>query len=87
MSRPRSNLRDVDDGLGERLRGFLRQVVPDAAVDRAVRIFAGEFLGVGGGLRMRRAVGIALERDGGHGDHRPCCKPLFQFAVFRLAVS
>jgi len=46
-------------------RGFLRQIVTDAAGDRAVRVFAGEFLGVGARLRMRRAVGVALERDGG----------------------
>ena len=31
---------DVDDSLGKGLRGFLRQIVPDAAGDGPVRIFA-----------------------------------------------
>jgi hypothetical protein len=34
-----------DDGLGKGLRGFLGKVVPDAALDRPVRIPAREFLG------------------------------------------
>jgi hypothetical protein len=32
--------------LGKGVRGFLRQIVPDAALDDPVGVFAGEFLGV-----------------------------------------
>src|SRR5580700_10499158 len=64
----RSDFGDVDDRFGKGARGFLRQIVPDAARDGPVRIFAGELLGVGAGLRMRRAVGVAFHGDGGHGD-------------------
>ena len=31
---------DLDDGFDERLRGLLRQIVPDTAVDDAARVFA-----------------------------------------------
>ena len=47
----RSNAGDVDDGLREGLWGFLRQIVPDAARDGPVRIFAREFFGA---ARRRR---------------------------------
>ena len=81
--RSQSNVRqllgdDVDDRLGEGLRRFLRQVVADAALDGPVRIPAGEFPGVGGGLRMRRAVGVAFHRDGGHGDDRALRRAAFR---------
>src|SRR5260370_41672490 len=56
--RRQSNLGDVDDRVDEGLRRLLRQVVPDAAGDRPVRIAPREFLGVGGGRRMRRAIGF-----------------------------
>ena len=55
----------IENGGGERLRCFLRQVVPDTTGQFAVLVFAREPLGVGSGRRMRRAVGIALERDAG----------------------
>ena len=42
-----STFRDIDDSFGKGLRSFLRQVVPDAARDEPVRVFAGEFLRVG----------------------------------------
>src|SRR5215471_9045448 len=45
---------DVDDGLRKSLRGFLRQVVPDAARDQPVHILAGEFVCIGAGLRVGR---------------------------------
>jgi hypothetical protein len=38
---------DVNHGLGKGLRSFLRQIVPDAAGDDPVCIFAGEFLAIG----------------------------------------
>src|SRR5215472_19337065 len=83
--RARSHLGNVDDGLGERLRGYLWQVVPDAAGDEAVLVLAGEFLGVGAGVRMRGAVGVAFHRDGGDRDDRAGGESLFQFVVFCLA--
>ena len=61
---------DIDDGLGKGLRRFLWQVVPDAALDEPVLVSAGELLGVGARVRVWRAVGIALKRDGGHGNDR-----------------
>ena len=39
---------DFDDCIGEGLRGFLRQIVPDAAFDNPKCIFAREFLAIGG---------------------------------------
>jgi hypothetical protein len=38
---------DVNHGLGEGLWSFLWQIVPDAASDDPVIIFAGEFLAIG----------------------------------------
>src|SRR6185312_13253664 len=66
----------VDDGLGKSFRSFLRKVVPDATVDRPVRISAGESVGVGARLRMGRTVGVALEGDRGHGDGRSLSEPI-----------
>jgi hypothetical protein len=34
---------DIDDSLGKGLRRFLRQIMPDAALDKPVRILADEF--------------------------------------------
>jgi hypothetical protein len=76
---------NIDHGLRKGLRGFLRQVVADAAADGPVRIFAREHFGIGAGFRMRRTVGVAFQGDGGHGDDRGASKPLFQIVVFRLA--
>jgi hypothetical protein len=52
--------------LGKGLRGFLGQIVSDAACDVAVRVFAGEFFGIGTGIRVRSTVGITLHGDGGY---------------------
>ena len=57
MSPLRLSFGDVDDGFGEILWGFLRQVVPDAAGDRPVRVLAGELLGIGTRIRVRGTVG------------------------------
>ena len=48
---------------------------------------AGEFLGVGTGVRVGCAIGITFKGDGGHGDDREFGKPLFQLVVFRLAFG
>src|ERR671920_1208845 len=59
---------DFDDGFGKGLRGFLRQVVPNAPLDDLVLISARECLGIGTGVRVMCTIGIAFEGDGGHGD-------------------
>ena len=82
-----STFGNVDDSFGEGLWGFLRQIVPDPALDEPVLILAREFLGVRAGLRMWCAVGITFQRNGGHGDDRARGKPLFQIVIFRLALS
>jgi hypothetical protein len=61
---------DINDGLGKALRSFLRQIVPDAAIDGPVRVLAREFAGIGAGLRVWRAVGIAFEGNGGQSNDR-----------------
>src|SRR5580765_5254463 len=83
----RSIIVDIDYRLGKGLRRFLRQIVPDAAFDKPVRIFAREFLGIRTGLRMRRTIGITFKSNGGHSDDGSFGKPLFQIVIFRLAFS
>ena len=78
---------DVDDSVGKGVRGFLRQIVPDATLDKPVRIFGREFLGISTRIRVRRTVGIAFECNGGHADDRSFGKLLFQIVVFRLPLS
>ena len=85
--RRRSETVDVDDRLGESLRGFLRQVVTDAAADDPVRILARKLLAVGVGVRVWRTIGITFKRDGGYGDDRAFGKPTFQVIVFCFAFS
>src|SRR5689334_13644805 len=72
----------VHDSLGKGLRRFLRQIMPDAALDSPVRIFAGEFLSVRTRVRMRRAIGITFKGDGGHGDHRKFGKRFSRSSYF-----
>src|SRR5438477_10182743 len=78
---------DVDDGLREGLRRFLRQIVADATRDGSMRILAREFLGISAAVDMWRAVGVAFERNGGHSDDRRFGQPLFQIVVPGLALS
>src|SRR6516164_4846991 len=49
--------------------------------------YAGEHLGVGGGLLMRRTVGITLHGDRGHADDRTLGQPLLQIVVLCLALG
>ena len=60
--------------------------MPDAAIDGSVRIFAGEFLKIGAGLRVWRTIGIAFKGNGGHGNDRTYGEPLFQIVIFWLAL-
>ena len=78
---------DIEHRLGKGPRRFLRQIVPDAAFDKPVRIFAREFFGIRTGLRMRRTIGITFKSNGGHSDDGSFGKPLFQLVIFRLAFS
>src|SRR5262249_29632176 len=78
---------DVLDGLGKRLGRLLRQVVFYSAGDRPMRVLAREFLGVRGGFRMRRPVGVALEGNGGYADVRARGQTLLQLLVLRLAIG
>src|SRR2546430_10854416 len=77
----------VDDGLGEGTGGFLGQVVPDAAFDQPVLVPAGELAGVGAGVGVRGAVGVALEGDGRDGDGRGGGEAPLQVVIFRLALG
>jgi hypothetical protein len=61
--------------------------VPDEALDRPVLVLAREYPGVVTGLGVRRAVGVALEIDGGHGDGRGAGQPLLQVVIARLAFG
>src|SRR3954452_9637780 len=83
----RSALGDLHDRVGEGPWGFLRQVVPDPACDEPVLVLAREFLGVSAGIRVRRAVRVALERNGWRRDCRERGQPLLEAVVFRLAFS
>ena len=74
----RSALRNFDDRCRKGLRGFLRQVVTDAAIQQPVRVLAGELLSIQTGIRVWRTVGVAFKRDGGHGDRRTRRKLLFR---------
>lgn len=79
---------DFDDSVGKGLGRFLRQVVPYAARDDMVRIFAREFIAIGGGVRrMCRSIGIPFKGDCGHSDGRNGGNPLFESVVFRLAFG
>src|ERR1700722_8072671 len=79
--RQRSQAVGVEDGLGERLRSLLRQVVPDAAGDGPVLVPARELLPVGTGIRMGRTVRVAFQGDGGHRDDGAAGQTSFQVVV------
>ena len=61
--------------------------MPDATRDEPVCISARELLGVGAAVGVRRAVGIAFEGDGGHGDDGKFGELPFYRVVFRLALG
>ena len=78
---------NFEHSFGKSLRRFLRQIVANAAFYEPVGVFAREFLGVGARVRVRRTVGIALERDGRCGDDGAFGKPPFQIIIFPLTFS
>src|SRR5215510_14358649 len=55
-----SSIGEGDDRRGKSMRRFPRKVVPDAARDVSVLIFAGEFLGVSSGIRVWRTIRVAF---------------------------
>jgi len=61
--------------------------VSDAAFDDAARVLARELFCVSAGIRVRGAIRVALERDGGEGDDRTRRKPLFEAVILRLPFS
>src|SRR5580704_14112646 len=69
------------------MRGLLRKVVPDIALDDPVRVSAGELLGIGTGVGMWGTIGIAFERDRGHRDVGAFGQPLFDIVTSRLAFD
>src|SRR3954447_15553644 len=75
------------DGIGERLRGLLREVVADAALDGSVGVAARELPGVGARVRVRRPVGVALEGDRRHRDNGPLGEAFLELAVLRFAFG
>jgi len=78
---------DVDNSFSKGLRGFLRQIVPDAARDSAVRVLAREFRLVSTRVRVGRTVRVTFESDSGHRYDRTLCEPLLELVVFSLAFS
>jgi len=56
---------DISDSLGKSLRSFLRQIVPDAAIDDPVLRSAGERFGVGSCLRVWCPIRVTFKCDGG----------------------
>jgi hypothetical protein len=67
--------------------GFLRQIVPDSR-DDPVRASAGELACMGTSIRGgRNTIGITIERDRWHSDHRACGKSSFQLVVLWFADS
>ena len=68
-----SKLRGVNDSFRKRLGSFLGQVVPDTPRDGPMFVWAGEFLCVSTRVGMLGTIGIAFERNGGHGNCLPMC--------------
>ena len=60
--------------------------MPDTSADDPVRILARELACIGTRRRVRRAVGIAFKRDGGHRDDRTLSQLHFQVVIFRLTL-
>ena len=52
-----------------------------------MRISAGELLGIGTGLGVRGAIGVAFEGNGRHGYDWTLRKPLLQIVEFRVAFG
>ena len=64
----RSKTVDIDNGLCEGLRSFLRQIVANAARDEPGIILAGELIAIRCGGCVRCAVCVSVESDRGQSD-------------------
>ncbi len=69
---------NVGDGLGKSLRGLLRQIVPNAALDESVLILSREHLRVGAWVGVWCTIRITFKGNGRHLDNRKSGKSLFQ---------
>ena len=78
---------DFNDSIGKGLRRFLWQIVPDTAGDEPMRILARELLGVGSGVWVWRAIGVAFESDCRDRNDGGLGEPLFQTVVCGLAIG
>src|SRR5689334_15027562 len=58
----------VENSRRKVMRSFLRQVVSDAIGDDPVLVFPREFAAIDTGVRVRCAIGVAFECDGGNAD-------------------
>ena len=87
VARTRSIPIHVKDRLGKGLRRFLRQIVPDAALNDPVRILAREFLGIGTAVRVWCTMSITFKSHGGHSNDRTFRQPLFGIVILRFAFS
>lgn len=85
--RRRSKRVHVNDCLGELTGSFLRQVVSDTTPEKPMFVWARKPLGVRCRLRMRRAVRVALESDGGHVNDGSARQPRFQVVESRLSLG
>jgi len=77
----------VDHRLSKRLRGFLRQIMPNAAWGDSMLIGVRELVAIGAADGVWRAIGVTFQRNGRRSDDRGGGKPLFQLGVARLTFS
>lgn len=84
---PPSVSTDIHDRLSKSEGCFLRQIVPNPAVDIPVRISARKFFGIGARVRMRRTIGILFEGYAGHRNVGTCGKSIFQLVILRFAIG
>jgi hypothetical protein len=78
---------DVEDSLSEVPRCFLWQIVADTARDCPVRIFPGELVSIGCGIRVRCAIGVTFKGYRGDGNDGKRCQSLFQIVILGLAFG
>src|SRR5277367_6399944 len=63
---------------------FLGQIVPDASLENAMRIFAREFSRIPTRIRMRRAIGVPFKGDAGNSDERAPSQTHLQRFIVRF---
>jgi len=78
---------NLDHCLRECLWSFLGQIVPNAALDDPMCIFARELLGVGTGVRVWRPVSVTFKGDGRYPNDGEFRKALVQIVVLGFALG